>query len=34
VVPDYTMTIVYAAVAIIVAVAIVGLLVFVALRKR
>ena len=34
VIPDYTMTIVGAAVAIIIAVAIVGLLVFLALRKR
>ena len=34
VIPDYTMTIVSAAIAIIVAVAIVGLLIFLALRKR
>jgi hypothetical protein len=34
VVPDYTMTITYAAIAIIIAVAIVGLLIFLALRKR
>jgi hypothetical protein len=34
VIPDYTMTIVGAAIAIIVAVAIVGLLIFLALRKR
>ena len=34
VVPDYTMTIIEAAIAIIIAVAIVGLLLFVAVRKK